>query len=84
MKVARNPFDRFHCGPVTFSGSSDALYERHLIFDQVAPLAPPRRASNSRPSHARCATCCRSAGSVAEQTYLARSVKRVYTSRSSS
>ena len=34
-----NPLDRFNCGPVTFSGSSDALYERHLTFDQVVPVA---------------------------------------------
>ena len=34
-----NSFDRFNCGPVTFSGGSDALYERHLTFDHVAPAA---------------------------------------------
>ena len=31
-----NPIDRFNGGPVKFSGASDALYERHLTFDQVA------------------------------------------------
>ena len=30
-----NPLDRFNCGPVTFSGGANALYERHLTFDQV-------------------------------------------------
>ena len=34
-----NPLDRFNCGPVTFSGGSDALYERHLTFDHVVPVA---------------------------------------------
>ena len=29
---------RFNCGPVTFSGSDNALYERHLTFDRVVPL----------------------------------------------
>ncbi|MFZ9937742.1 MAG: glycogen/starch/alpha-glucan phosphorylase [Luteolibacter sp.] len=35
---------RFNCGPVTFSGSDNALYERHLTFDRVVPLeyAMPR------------------------------------------
>ena len=25
--------DQYGCGPVRFSGTSDALYERHLLFD---------------------------------------------------
>ena len=35
---------RFNCGPVTFSGGDNALYERHLTFDQVIPVnaATPR------------------------------------------
>jgi len=28
---------RLNCGPVKFSGKDDALYERHLAFDQVVP-----------------------------------------------
>ena len=27
--------ERYGCGPVTFSGTDDALYERHLVFDNV-------------------------------------------------
>ncbi len=34
-----NPLDRLNCGPVKFSGDSNALYERHLTFDHVIPLA---------------------------------------------
>ena len=34
-----NPLDRFNCGPVTFSGGANALYERHLTFDQAVPIA---------------------------------------------
>jgi starch phosphorylase len=26
---------QYGCGPVQFSGTSDALYERHLLFDSV-------------------------------------------------
>ena len=29
--------EQYSCGPVKFSGRDDALYERHLMFDQVAP-----------------------------------------------
>ena len=31
--------DRLNSGPVTFSGDRDALYERHLTFDHVVPIA---------------------------------------------
>lgn len=34
----RFALDRFNCGPITFSGSNDSLYERHLTFDQVVPV----------------------------------------------
>jgi starch phosphorylase len=27
--------EQYGCGPVTFSGTDDALYERHLVFDNV-------------------------------------------------
>jgi glycogen phosphorylase len=30
---------QYGCGPIQFSGSSDALYERHLLFDRVIDLA---------------------------------------------
>src|SRR5579883_492892 len=30
---------QYGCGPVTFSGTSDALYERHLLFDNVVKPA---------------------------------------------
>ncbi len=29
----------YGCGPVEFSGTADALYERHLVFDNVVDLA---------------------------------------------
>ncbi len=34
-----NLLSRFNCGPVKLSGAGDALYERHLTFDQVTPTA---------------------------------------------
>jgi starch phosphorylase len=35
-----NLLERYGCGPIQFSGTNDALYERHLLFDDiVAPTA---------------------------------------------
>ena len=31
--------EQYGCGPVQFSGTNDALYERHLIFDNVMEAA---------------------------------------------
>ena len=73
-----NPLDRFNCGPVTFSGGSDALYERHLTFDQVIPVA----AATPRDKFEAVARSVRDLLSQrwikTEQTYQARNVKRVY------
>lgn len=30
-----NLLDQYGCGPIRFSGHQDALYERHLLFDEV-------------------------------------------------
>src|SRR5436190_13823882 len=36
---ATNLLERYNCGPVQFSGERNALYERHLTFDQIVPMA---------------------------------------------
>ena len=73
-----NPLDRFNCGPVTFSGGSDALYERHLTFDQVVPVA----AATPRDKFEAVARSVRDLLSQrwikTEQTYQTRNAKRVY------
>jgi starch phosphorylase len=73
-----SPFARLNCGPVTFSGGSDALYERHLTFDQVAPLA----AATPRVKFEAVARSVRDLLSQrwikTEQTYQTRNAKRVY------
>ena len=42
-KVSPDPaalIDRqYGCGPVHFAGTSEALYERHLLFDNIVDLA---------------------------------------------
>ena len=30
--------EQYGCGPVQFTGTDDALYERHLLFDNVVKL----------------------------------------------
>ena len=42
--VAADFLDQYGCGPIRFSGHNDALYERHLLFDDVVdPLAAGAR-----------------------------------------
>ncbi len=73
-----NPLDRFNCGPITFSGGANALYERHLTFDRVAPIA----AATPRDEFEAVARSVRDLLSQrwikTEQTYQTRNVKRVY------
>ncbi len=73
-----NPLDRFNCGPVTFSGGTNALYERHLTFDRVVPIA----AATPRDRFEAVARSVRDLLSQrwikTEQTYQARNAKRVY------
>ena len=33
-----NLLEQYGCGPIRFSGTDDALYERHLLFDDI--IAP--------------------------------------------
>jgi glucan phosphorylase len=35
----RKLFKQFGCGPIEFSGTDNALYERHLLFDNVVKPA---------------------------------------------
>jgi starch phosphorylase len=70
--------DRFNCGPVKFSGADNALYERHLTFDQVIPVA----AAQPRDRFEAVAHAIRDVLSQrwirTEQTYQERNVKRIY------
>ncbi|WP_342346385.1 glycogen/starch/alpha-glucan family phosphorylase, partial [uncultured Nitrospira sp.] len=70
--------EQYGCGPIQFSGTNDALYERHLIFDHVID---PKKADPREQFEA-------TAGSVrdvisqrwlkTEQTYERKNPKRVY------
>ncbi|MGO8953243.1 MAG: glycogen/starch/alpha-glucan phosphorylase [Rhodomicrobium sp.] len=69
---------RLNCGSVKFSGEGDALYERHLTFDQVIPPAEV----TARDSFEAIARSVRDLLSQrwlkTEQTYWERNAKRVY------
>ena len=70
--------EQYGCGPIQFTGTNDALYERHLLFDNVVDLATvgPRE---------RYEAVARSVRDVlsqrwlrTEQTYQRENPKRVY------
>jgi starch phosphorylase len=73
-----NLLTRFNCGPIRFSGGAEALYERHLTFDQVLPEA---RVS-ARDQFEAIARSVRDVLSQrwlkTERTYQERNAKRVY------
>lgn len=70
--------ERYGCGPIAFSGTDDALYERHLMFDRVLD---PRRAG----ARDRCEAAAHALRDVisqrwikTERTYELKNPKRVY------
>src|SRR5215475_8435963 len=69
---------QYGCGPVQFSGTSDALYERHLLFDHAHTLgaATPRDRFEAAARAVRDILSRRWA--LTEQTYERQNAKRVY------
>jgi len=74
----QNLLARYNCGPVKFTGGENALYERHLTFDQVIPVA----SASPRDKFEAIARSVRDVLSQrwlkTEQTYQERNAKRVY------
>ncbi len=70
--------DQYGCGPVRFSGSSDALYKRHLLFDNIIDVSE----SSARDRFEAAARSVRDVLSqrwvLTEKTYDRENVKRVY------
>ena len=70
--------EQYGCGPIQFSGTNDALYERHLIFDQVVD---PKKA-DPRDQFEAAARSVRDVISQrwlqTEKTYERKNPKRVY------
>ena len=71
-------FKQYGCGPVQFSGTDNALYERHLIFDNVMDL----KAAGQRERFEAFARSVRDILSQrwvrTEQTYDRANPKRIY------
>src|ERR1700757_5306024 len=76
--VVSKLIQQYGCGPVQFSGSNDALYERHLIFDNVVGVT----ASTARMRYEAVAHAIRDILSQrwvrTESTYQQKNPKRVY------
>jgi Carbohydrate phosphorylase len=74
----KNLLDRFNVGRIKFFGGSDALYERHLTFDQVTPVetATPRDKFEAVARSIRDVLSQR--WLKTEQAYQNKNVKRVY------
>jgi glycogen phosphorylase len=74
----RKLIEQYGCGPVKFSGIADALYERHLLFDNVVDV----RSVDSRERFEAIARSVRDVLSqrwiLTEQTYERENPKRVY------
>jgi starch phosphorylase len=74
-----NPLlEQYGCGPIQFSGNNDALYERHLLFDDI--IAPA--AAGAREQFEAAARSGRDVLSqrwvLTEGTYDSRNPKRIY------
>src|SRR3954451_6504409 len=71
-------FQQYGCGPIRFTGTGDALYERHLMFDNVAD----RAAVGPRERYEAVAHSVRDVLSqrwvLTEKTYDQENPKRVY------
>jgi starch phosphorylase len=69
---------QYGCGSVEFSGTDDALYERHLLFDHVVPW----KAANARECYEAFASSVRDVLAQrwlrTEETYDRENAKRVY------
>src|SRR5574337_138601 len=69
---------QYGCGPVEFTGSGNALYDRHLLFDNVVPL----KAAGSRERFEALARSVRDVLAQrwvhTEETYDQANPKRVY------
>src|SRR5262245_25396970 len=70
--------EEYGCGPIRFAGAGSALYERHLLFDNVIDLA----AAADRDRFEALARSVRDVLSqrwvLTEKTYDTRDVKRLY------
>jgi glycogen phosphorylase len=78
LKAEPDLLEQYGCGPIRFTGDHDALYERHLLFDDI--IAPT--AAGAREQFEAAARSARDILSqrwvLTEGTYDAQNPKRVY------
>src|ERR1700756_4630515 len=69
---------QYGCGPIRFSGENDALYERHLLFDDVVAVeaAGPRERFEAAARSVRDVLSQR--WILTESTYARENPKRIY------
>jgi len=77
-EASRELLERYGCGPVCFGGTDEALYERHLLFDDVVAVseAGPRQRFEALARSVRDVLSQRWIRT--EQTYERENPKRVY------
>ena len=75
---------RYGCGPVTLTGTDDALYDRRLVFDHVVDPKDAGPREQFEAVAPRSATCSPSAGSRPSRTTTGPTPSRSTTSRWSS
>jgi len=77
-EASRKLLERYGCGPVCFGGTDEALYERHLLFDDVVAVseAGPRQRFEALARSVRDVLSQRWIRT--EQTYERENPKRVY------
>jgi glycogen phosphorylase len=73
-----NPLERFNCGPVKFSGTGNALYDRHLTFDHVVSPATATRRDQFEAVARSVRDVLSQRWIETERTYRVNNVKRVY------
>src|SRR5215471_11554457 len=70
--------ERYGCGPVRFSGTHDALYERHLLFDHVLALTAAGTRERFEASARSVRDVLAQRWVRTEETYEKRNPKRIY------
>jgi len=73
-----NLLDQYNCGPVKFSGGENALYERHLTFDQIIPVKEATRRDQFEAVAHSIRDVLSQRWLKTEQTYRERNAKRIY------
>src|SRR5689334_21297108 len=70
--------EQYGCGPIRFAGTVDALYERHLLFDNVIDLPLASRRDQFEAAARSVRDVLSQRWVLTESTYERQNVKRLY------